>query len=526
MKRRRFLGLAAITTGVAGCLRTGPRTPQSRRVPSATPVATSQTGDARGAEVAWARRYGVDGGKETSTPGGSGIFPVSVARAAGNGFALGGGRSTRDATHAVLFRTDSEGRKQWYEAYGGRRRDEINGMLRTTDGGYLLLGTDGMRDASNVEQPTTTPAPTRTRAWAVRVAPDGTKQWEVHPVEGRQAVLTDAVQLEGGGFALSGWTVHDTGRAGLLVRVDPEGSVTSRDTYNSEDDGPTREMPASGTPAYKDMFTAVCRGDDGGVVLGGENTRGGWVIHVNDQGTIRWELDLEYPQDIVRDVSRAANGGYVATGRLYDRSDNEHTVTDTRNPSDLYLMRIGPRGSTQWVNAYDGGRNEIGERVIRTSDGGFAVAGGSITQRYQDLFLVKTNGAGELKWSERFEFSSTGGGSAEEPWEIPTYGNDILEITDGEYVVAAGGLFLKVLAVSQQSTTDGTSETRTGTDSTTRRTVTDHTETGSQQMDNSSPSDTTDATRTPTNTPSQTQVADSTTSETATPTGTETNDGH
>lgn len=446
MERRTVLALAAGTIASAGCLRDATvRSPAGTAAPR-SPVPTAQRSEGSGANVAWARRYGTDGGKETSTPGNAGIFPVSVARGAEGGFALGGSRNTRDGSDSVLLQTDSKGRSRWFKRYGGDRRDETHSLIRTEDGGFLLLGTDGRREAPNKEPPDKTPYPTRTRAWAGKVSGDGSMIWDVHPVEDRHAELLDGVQLADRSYALAGWADHDTGRAALFVRLDPNGQIITRQTYNSEKSGPTQTMPASGEPKYQDLFTSVCRGTDGGLVFGGENNRGGWIVHTDEKGMIRWNRDLTYPRDIVGDVSLAADGGYVATGRLYEREGNEHTVTDTRNPSDLYLLRLNRAGQRQWTRAYDGGRNEAGDRVIQTADGGFIVAGGSFAQRKQDLFLVKTNPAGILEWSDRFEFSSTGGGSAEEPWPVPSHGHDIVEIDDGEYAIAAENLFLKVVA--------------------------------------------------------------------------------
>lgn len=463
MKRRTFLALASSAVAGAGCVSDTPATSPSDTAPPVTAVETTQRSRATGAEVAWARRYETRGGTNTSTPGGTGIFPVSVAGAPDGGFALGGSRRTRDGADIALLRTDSKGRSQWVEGYGGDRRDETERVIGTADGGYLLLGTNGRRDASNVEPPSSTPAPTRKRAWAQKVAADGTPQWDVRPVEDRRAVLTDGVQLPDGSYALAGWTDHDTGRAGLFARIDPDGGLATRETYNSEETGPTRTMPASGEPQYQDVFTSVCPGVDGGLVFGGENNRGGWIVHTDEAGAIRWQLDPEYPHDVVGDVARAA-AGYVATGRLYERDDNDHAVTDTRNPSDLYLMRIDESGRRQWSKAYDGGRNEAGGRVLQTADGGFVAAGGSFTHRNEDVFLVKTTAAGDLQWSERFEFSSTGGGSADEPWEIPSYGHDLVEVADGEYAVAAGRVFLKVVSTEPTPTA---AETTQPTDSAT-----------------------------------------------------------
>lgn len=127
-------------------------------------------------------------------------------------------------------------------------------------------------------------------------------------------------------------------------------------------------------------------------------------------------------------------------------------MTDSRNPSDLYLLRIDAEGDVRWSKAYNGGRNEAGRGVIQTHDGGFLAAGGSFTHRDEDLFVAKTGPAGEPEWSERFHFASDGGGSASERWPIPLHGRDVEAVAPGEYVVAADYMFLKVVARGSTST--------------------------------------------------------------------------
>lgn len=212
-------------------------------------------------------------------------------------------------------------------------------------------------------------------------------------------------------------------------------------------------MPASGRPRFEDFFTAVCRSSDGGLVVGGENNRGGWLLGTDAEGRTEWELDLEYPRDVVGDVVRTADGGAVATGRLYERDGpDQHTVTDSRSPSDLYLFRVDSGGSIRWLHPYNGGRNEAGAAVTRLHNGGILAVGGSFTHRDDDLFVARTDAAGDQAWTERFYFASDGGGSADEPWPIPLYGRDVAAVAPGKYVVAAGYLFLKVVATRSTPT--------------------------------------------------------------------------
>jgi len=57
-----------------------------------------------------------------------------------------------------------------------------------------------------------------------------------------------------------------------------------------------------------------------------------------------------------------------------------------------------------WSHTYGGAENDYANSVVQTSDGGYAIAGS--TQSFgagnTDFWLVKTDGAGNMKWSRTY----------------------------------------------------------------------------------------------------------------------------
>ena len=73
--------------------------------------------------------------------------------------------------------------------------------------------------------------------------------------------------------------------------------------------------------------------------------------------------------------------------------------------------------SPTWNQTYDGTRGDWANSVIATSDGGYAIAGGT------DFWLVKTDGLGNMEWNRTYEAPDDG-------WAY-----SLIETSDGGYAL-------------------------------------------------------------------------------------------
>ena len=119
----------------------------------------------------------------------------------------------------------------------------------------------------------------------------------------------------------------------------------------------------------------------------------------------------------------------VAAG-IQTSDDGYLAMGNTRKwmAQDLYLMKTDSKGSKQWEQTIDGGRNEAGTAIIETRDKGYVITGRTADDytnwRTYDIYLVKTDSRGKRQWQQTFGCSRTDIGYA------------VLQTSDGGYLVS------------------------------------------------------------------------------------------
>ncbi|KPL05823.1 hypothetical protein AMJ71_10785, partial [candidate division TA06 bacterium SM1_40] len=173
-----------------------------------------------------------------------------------------------------------------------------------------------------------------------------------------------------------------------------------------------------------DVGSSVGRTDDGGYIVAGETYSFGsggadvYLIKTDGLGDTLWTRTYGGSQDdISYSVEQTGDGGYIIAG---------YTDSFGAGEEDVYLVKTDGAGDTVWTRAFGGPEPDFGNSVEATDDGGCIVIG--ITSSFgagsYDFYLIKTDGAGDTLWTQTF------GGSEYD------YGSSVKQTSDGGYVVA------------------------------------------------------------------------------------------
>lgn len=117
--------------------------------------------------------------------------------------------------------------------------------------------------------------------------------------------------------------------------------------------------------------------------------------------------------DMAKSVIQSSDDCYVLAGQ---------TKSYGAGGFDMYLLKVDSDGNVLWNMTYGGSRDDGANCVVQTTDGGFLLAGYTLSGvQSQSTWLVKTDASGRMQWS-RVEFGLEA--------------NSIVRTSDGGYALA------------------------------------------------------------------------------------------
>jgi len=186
----------------------------------------------------------------------------------------------------------------------------------------------------------------------------------------------DLVQTSDGGYALLGYTFpNPIGNINSwLVKTDANGNMEWNKTY--------------GGTGWEYAYDLV-QTSDGGYALAGYTQSYGagggdaWLVKTDANGNMEWNKTYGgTSSDYAKALVQTIDGGYALAGS---------TESFGAGAADYWLVKSDAEGNVQWNKTYGGTGDDKAEALVQTSDGGYALAGGSGSFGTADFWLVKTD---------------------------------------------------------------------------------------------------------------------------------------
>jgi Tol biopolymer transport system component len=292
---------------------------------------------------------------------------------------------------AAIARTNT-----WIRTFEGPNYGAFFDIVLTQDGNILAVGA-----TNHLHMP-----PYSGDALFMKLTLDGDVLWE-RTWGGGGYEQADSVVLAGdGGYYIFGET--DSYGAGdrdfFLLKITKDGAEEWFETYGRT----RREWP------YGMLHLS-----NGELLIYGftESIAGGrdeYAIRVAQDGDIIWEYTVESPgEELVLDALETPEGDLVLAVSVEE---------------DGKLVKLEADGSIQWAHRYELAGWQFASQVAQTEDGGFLLAGFSMSSSLQqaDTWLAHCTSTGELEWETSFGDST-----------FDDYANSLIRLSDGTYLIGA-----------------------------------------------------------------------------------------
>ena len=161
------------------------------------------------------------------------------------------------------------------------------------------------------------------------------------------------------------------------------------------------QLCITGGGPSSDQAHSMVQSNDGGYVVAGQTSSFGaglidiYVMKTNAVGTVIWTQTIGGTgNDYGRSILKTFDGGFAIAGT---------TASYGAGGDDFYLVKLDAAGNVQWNKSYGGTGTDQGWEVVQTPDSGFCIAGltSSFGSSPNDFYVVRTDASGNLVWDKK-----------------------------------------------------------------------------------------------------------------------------
>lgn len=132
-------------------------------------------------------------------------------------------------------------------------------------------------------------------------------------------------------------------------------------------------------------------------------------------------------EDTGQAITRTSDGGFAILG--FSNSLDGDIQDKDLDVNDYWLLKLDADGNLQWNKTYGGSKDDRGQSLVQTMDGGYALTGyamsndgdGSVNNGFHDNWILKLNATGDIEWEKSYGFSGH------------DHSYDILQTADGGF---------------------------------------------------------------------------------------------
>jgi hypothetical protein len=262
----------------------------------------------------------------------------------------------------------------WTRTYGGGSDDRGHSFQQTADGGYIVVGETESFGAGNHD------------VYLIKIDLNGNTLWTRTYGGSSDDKGHSVQQTTDEGFILAGEAKSfGAGNYDMyLIKINSAGTILWNRTYGG---------------SSEDRCYAVQQTADGGFILAGETNSFGaggydyFLVKTDSIGNLIWNRTYGgIYDDHGISVQQTTDGGYVLVGETESFGPGER---------DVYLIKTDSTGNILWSQTYGGSCWDWAASVQQTADGGYIVAGGTMTFAvgWFDVYLIKTDSSGNILWT-------------------------------------------------------------------------------------------------------------------------------
>ncbi len=317
----------------------------------------------------------------------------------------------------------------WQNSLGGSEDDAATTIKRTIDGGYILTG------GTNSNNGDVSGNHGSSDVWVIKLSESGEIQWQKCLGGSNGEIAHSIILTNDEGYMVVGQSNSNDGDVSdnhgefdaWIVKLSSLGEIQWQKSLG----GSERDIGYSIIQTLDEGYImgGITESNDGDV-SGNHGFYDVWVVKLTINGEIEWQKCLGGTEwEDAYTVLQTTDGGYILAG---DTISTDGDITNNQGYVDVWVIKLSSNGVLEWQKTYGGSGSDVARSAIQTTDGGYILScdswswDGDITEFYA------LRDVWILKISElgEIEWQKTYGGSKYE------YAYSIIQTQDGGYAFA------------------------------------------------------------------------------------------
>lgn len=243
-----------------------------------------------------------------------------------------------------VVKLDNKGEIEWQKSYGGQYADELRSIVQARDGGFLLGGSSNSPDSGNKNEKSYG----ESDYWILKLDQKGEVEWQKTYGGAGDDQLQSVLQSKDGNYLLAGSSSSGTGGNKnasngkgsdfWLIKIDPIGEILWQETYDigKADLLTTIQENADGSlllGGHAQTEVSDSKKKDR------EGINDYVLIKTNDKGEEQWTQTVgSGGEDILRKAIETRDGGYLLAGTSTGTASRDRNSGQGRN--DFWVVKL------------------------------------------------------------------------------------------------------------------------------------------------------------------------------------------
>jgi hypothetical protein len=273
-----------------------------------------------------------------------------------------------------VWKMDEKGELDWQKSFGGTGQDVLRNVLLTNDGGFLLAGSSDSEEGFDKKKK----CRGNSDFWIIKLNAKGGEEWQKTIGGIGQDELNCIVKTKDGGFVLGGSSSSDdfeeknqNGYGSLdywVVKIDSKGEIIWQKTFGGKYNDDLRSISLTQDGGY--LLGGSSNSDDTGTKtqknIGGSDY---WIIKLDESGNEQWQKTIGGKgEDHLYVVHTTLDGNYLLAGNSNSESGDDKYSTN-QSGTDIWILKVDKEEQKiLWQETYNIAKTDVLTSLVENDD--------------------------------------------------------------------------------------------------------------------------------------------------------------